>query len=213
MSASNHQSSKRHRHPPELRERAVRMVLETIKETGERHGVVTRVAVQRPTTSEVVRFINAPSRALGSRADLPGAGGRSIYLLRGQPTSARDRRDEELKVEIARVHKDNFSLYGVEKVWRQLKREGIGIGRDRVTRLMRDLNLAGVVRGKTRTTVAGVGERPGRPGRSPLHGVGTQPTMASTRPKSSAGEDRGARWSRSSPGRAGSRSSSFSSVA
>ncbi len=44
---------------------------------------------------------------------------------------------------------------------RQLQREGIVIGRDRVTRLMRDLNLEGVVRGKVkRTTVVGVGERP-----------------------------------------------------
>ncbi len=58
MSASNRQPSKhpsQHRHPPELRERAVRMVLETIKETGERHGVVTRVAVQLGIGSETLR--------------------------------------------------------------------------------------------------------------------------------------------------------------
>jgi hypothetical protein len=35
-----------HQHPAELRERAVRMVQEATKETGERHGVVTRSAVQ-----------------------------------------------------------------------------------------------------------------------------------------------------------------------
>jgi transposase len=44
-----------HRHPPELRERAVRMVEETIKQTGERHGVVTRVAVQLGLGSETLR--------------------------------------------------------------------------------------------------------------------------------------------------------------
>ncbi len=58
MSASNPQSSKhssQHRYPPELRERAVRMVLETIKETGERHGVVTRVGLQLGIGSETLR--------------------------------------------------------------------------------------------------------------------------------------------------------------
>src|SRR3989441_13343856 len=58
MAASKHQTSKQgsgHRHPPELRERAVRMVQETIKETGERHGVVTRIAVQLGLGSETLR--------------------------------------------------------------------------------------------------------------------------------------------------------------
>lgn len=44
-----------HRHPPELRERAVRMVEETMKQTGERHGVVTRIAVQLGLGSETLR--------------------------------------------------------------------------------------------------------------------------------------------------------------
>src|SRR5712692_6454251 len=58
MSASNSPSSKhssQHRYPRELRERAVRMVLETIKETGERHGVVTRVGLQLGIGSETLR--------------------------------------------------------------------------------------------------------------------------------------------------------------
>jgi len=42
------------------------------------------------------------------------------------------------------VHKDNFRVYGVEKVWRQLNREDIGVGRDRVAKLMRELGLEGV---------------------------------------------------------------------
>jgi putative transposase len=60
--------------------------------------------------------------------------------------------DERLKIEIARVHRDNFGVYGIEKVWRQLNREGIKIGRDRVARLMDDLELSGVVRGKKKRT-------------------------------------------------------------
>src|SRR5260370_10232573 len=58
MSASKQQTQKHgsgHQHPAELRERAVRMVQETMKETGERHGVVTRIAVQLGLGSETLR--------------------------------------------------------------------------------------------------------------------------------------------------------------
>ncbi len=58
MSASKQQTPKHgsgHQHPAELRERAVRMVQETMKETGERHGVVTRIAVQLGLGSETLR--------------------------------------------------------------------------------------------------------------------------------------------------------------
>ena len=58
MSPGKQQTSKQgsgHRHPPELKERAVRMVQEAIKETGERYGVVTRVAVQLGLGSETLR--------------------------------------------------------------------------------------------------------------------------------------------------------------
>ena len=86
----------------------------------------------------------------------------TYYAATSRPTSARRLRDEELKVEIARVHTQNFDVYGVEKIWRQLNREGVRVGRDRVARLMRELNLEGAVRGKRkRTTVAGeLDERP-----------------------------------------------------
>ena len=86
----------------------------------------------------------------------------TYYAARTRPTSARRLRDGELKAAIARVHKENFGVYGIEKVWRQLNREGVGVGRDRVARLMRDLNLEGVVRGqRKRTTVAtDLDERP-----------------------------------------------------
>jgi putative transposase len=66
--------------------------------------------------------------------------------------SARQVSEEWLKTEIARVHRDNFGVYGIEKVWRQLKREGIKVGRDRVARLMDDLALSGAVRGKKKRT-------------------------------------------------------------
>lgn len=67
--------------------------------------------------------------------------------------SARARSDLALKPEIARVFAENFAVYGVRKVWRQMQREGHGIARCTVERLMRDLGLVGVIRGKpVRTT-------------------------------------------------------------
>jgi putative transposase len=68
--------------------------------------------------------------------------------------SARARRDAALRLEIRRVFDANFGVYGVRKVWRQLRREGAPVARCTVARLMRRMALRGVVRGKeTRTTV------------------------------------------------------------
>ncbi|WP_422343068.1 MULTISPECIES: IS3 family transposase [unclassified Parasphingorhabdus] len=69
--------------------------------------------------------------------------------------SARAQRDILLKPEVARVFAENFGVYGVRKVWRQMKREGYDIARCTVERLMHDMGLAGVIRGKpVRTTVS-----------------------------------------------------------
>jgi putative transposase len=72
------------------------------------------------------------------------------------------RRDEALRPQIRRVHAENFGVYGARKVWRQLGREDIVVARCTVERLMRSLDLQGVVRGrKCRTTIAEEGaERP-----------------------------------------------------
>jgi transposase InsO family protein len=65
----------------------------------------------------------------------------------------RAKRDERLKGEVQRVFDENFRVYGVRKVWRQLKREGFEVARCTVARLMRALGLEGIVRGKIiRTT-------------------------------------------------------------
>jgi len=69
--------------------------------------------------------------------------------------SARARRDGVLKTEIDRVFKDNFGVYGVRKVWRQMKREGFDVARCTVARLMKAQGLQGVIRGRpVRTTVS-----------------------------------------------------------
>ena len=68
--------------------------------------------------------------------------------------SARSRRDDELTVEIERVWNENFQVYGVRKVWRQLNRERIRVARCTVDRLMKRRGLYGVVRGQgVRTTI------------------------------------------------------------
>jgi transposase InsO family protein len=68
--------------------------------------------------------------------------------------SVRAKRDEALKVEVRRVFEENFRVYGVRKVWRQLRREGFDIARCTVSRLMHQMGLEGATRGKTiRTTV------------------------------------------------------------
>ncbi len=76
----------------------------------------------------------------------------TYYEARSRPPSARKLRDTELKAEIARVHSENFGVYGARKIWRQLNREGIVVARCTVQRLMRELGLQGAVRGKTRRT-------------------------------------------------------------
>ena len=69
--------------------------------------------------------------------------------------SDRAKRDAQLEAEIQRVWQENFCVYGARKIWRQMNREGFGIARCTVERLMRKVGIAGVTRGqkKRRTTV------------------------------------------------------------
>ena len=69
--------------------------------------------------------------------------------------SARVKRDAALRPEITRVWQGNFKVYGVRKVWRQELREGIDVARCTVARLMGQMGLQGVVRGKSvKTTIS-----------------------------------------------------------
>ncbi|MGF6877254.1 transposase InsO family protein [Paraburkholderia sp. MM5477-R1] len=63
-------------------------------------------------------------------------------------------RDERLRPEIKRVWQANMQVYGADKVWKQMNRERIAVARCTVERLMKQLGLRGVMRGKrVRTTV------------------------------------------------------------
>ena len=72
-------------------------------------------------------------------------------------------RDSVLCEEIERVWKENQSVYGARKVWVQLKREGFDVARCTVARLMGQMGLCGVVRGKAYKTTTIVDEAAKRP--------------------------------------------------
>ena len=68
---------------------------------------------------------------------------------------ARAQRDEALIVVIKGVWQANKQVYGADKVWKQMNREGVGIARCTVERLMKRLGLQGARRGKVvRTTIS-----------------------------------------------------------
>ncbi len=73
---------------------------------------------------------------------------------------ARAQRDARLIDEIRRVWEDNFQLYGVRKVWRQMRREGVEVARCTVARLMRQMGLQGAVRGRRFKTTIGDASSP-----------------------------------------------------
>lgn len=75
---------------------------------------------------------------------------------RADPARLSDRaqRDTELRPHIQRVFDANWQVYGVRKVWRQLRREGFDVARCTVARLMKAMGIQGVIRGKPqRTTI------------------------------------------------------------
>ncbi len=74
----------------------------------------------------------------------------SYYAAVRRPVSARQQRDVVLKVAIRCVWDAHRQVYGADKIWAQLNREGVRVARCTVERLMRELGLRGVVRGNTR---------------------------------------------------------------
>ena len=78
----------------------------------------------------------------------------TYHAAKQRPASARAIRDAELRPEILRVWEQNLSVYGADKVWDQLNKDGIRVARCAVERLMRDMGLQGCRRGQVwvRTT-------------------------------------------------------------
>jgi putative transposase len=86
----------------------------------------------------------------------------TYYAAKARPPSARDLSDARLGQEIQRIHDENYGVYGVRKVWRQILRDGEQVGRDQVGRIMATRGLEGVRRGKAKrtTTPADLSLRP-----------------------------------------------------
>ena len=76
----------------------------------------------------------------------------TYYAAKQRPPSQRAQRDRQLKAQIRRVWEENYRVYGADKIWAQLNREGTRVARCTVERLMRELGIQGAVRGKTRRT-------------------------------------------------------------
>jgi len=87
----------------------------------------------------------------------------TYWTAKKRPPSKRALRDEDLKVQITRVHGENLDVYGADKVWSQLNREGTRVARCTVERLMRDLGLSGVRRGKAYKVTTHSDDRQHRP--------------------------------------------------
>jgi transposase len=89
------------RYPPELRERAIRLVLETIEQTGERHGVIGRIAGQLGVGTETLRnWVNQSEVDRGQRPGLPTEDKRRIAELEKEVRELR-RANEILKTSAA----------------------------------------------------------------------------------------------------------------
>jgi len=66
--------------------------------------------------------------------------------------SDRARRDAALRPENVRVFEENWRVYGVRKVWRQLDREGFAVARCTIAKLMKSMGIQGIIRGKPHKT-------------------------------------------------------------
>ncbi|MBL3706161.1 IS3 family transposase [Sulfitobacter sp. BDSS02] len=115
----------------------------------------------RPPVQDMIAFIEEHRRTIGVEPickQLPIAPS-TFYdhmAKRENPDLLSDRakRDMALKPEIERVWEQNYKVYGVRKVWHQLRREGFDVARCTVARLMKGLGLEGIIRGKKhRTTI------------------------------------------------------------
>lgn len=75
-----------------------------------------------------------------------------FYAWLRRTPSARQQRDQRLKLEIKAAHQRSRGTYGTPRVHQQLRQDGIGIGRKRVARLMREVGLQGLPKRRFKRT-------------------------------------------------------------
>ena len=102
----------------------------------------------------MIRYIDGHRERFGVEpiCDVLQVAPSTSYSSKKRPPCRRRITDESVKSHIRRVFEDNYAVYGARKVWRQLNREGVVVARCTVERLMRQMGLAGRVRGKRRRT-------------------------------------------------------------
>jgi putative transposase len=87
----------------------------------------------------------------------------TYYVAKKRPASKRSVADETLKVEIQRVFDENLGVYGAPKIWAQLNREGTRVARCTVERLMGEIGISGVRRGRAYKITTRADDRQQRP--------------------------------------------------
>ena len=105
----------------------------------------------RRSNEEVVRYIDSRRDRWGVEPICKALqfAPATYYAIRVRPESARARRDDALKPEIQRVYDASLDgVYGAKKVWKQLNREGFSVARCTTERLMKELGLSGVQKGR-----------------------------------------------------------------
>jgi len=117
-------------------------------------GVGFLCAGARPAPSELSVFVDEQRERFGVEPicrELQIAP--STYdAQKTRPLSQRSLRDADLKEQIGKVFDDNYGVYGADKIWAALNREGVRVARCTVERLMREQGIQGARRGKTRRT-------------------------------------------------------------
>jgi putative transposase len=111
--------------------------------------IAAKIGCSAPTLNDWVKKAEVDS---GRGAGIP-----TEMAERSDPErlSDRVRRNAALRPEIRRVFEENWRVYGVRKIWRQLGREGFDVARCTVARLMKGMGIQGIIRGKPhRTTIS-----------------------------------------------------------
>jgi len=104
----------------------------------------------------MTRFLDAHRDrfAVAEMCRVLGWNASTYYAYKKRQPSNRALRDADLAEDITRVYAHNYQVYGARKVWVTLRRQGVAVARCTVARLMRELGMTGVRRGRTpvRTT-------------------------------------------------------------
>ncbi|PCC81717.1 hypothetical protein COM45_12440 [Corynebacterium accolens] len=115
----------------------------------------------RPETSEMIWFIDEHRnrfsveficQTLNTHREGGFLTSRGYRQSKARGLSARRLRDAVLIEHISAVHRDNYGVYGVRKMWHALRRDGIDIGREQTARLMRLAGVSGKGKGRSPIT-------------------------------------------------------------